>query len=336
MKIIVHDENSLTNLFFSEIHRHQKILDFLSLIQWRSRQLEVSGLSSVELHMQVNFSEFGKPDAMIVATDEEGVRHVIIIEAKLGSYVEASSYNLENGKFDNRSNSALNNQLTLRYRAIRAAVASFRKSHTISISEEGHSAESPYSSDKIRRCKKTMTCDLLKGLVANTFVLHLVILTSDHTSPFDMVQKTQPLLLPIFYDQARNEIDAFHNLGAINWQCHKSLFKDVKDHFSESYKRLYEIQQADDPLSKPKAEDSVLTNRQIVEFNGHLCILTRKKYSYKIRGLYDGQFVVLDHGKNDLRKYEAMKEQIEVVEKAPQVSIDNIPYWRDLLNRVKK
>lgn len=336
MKIIAHDENSLTNLFFSEIHRHQKILDFLSLIQWRSRQLEVSGLSSVELHMQVNFSEFGKPDAMIIATDDEGVKHILIIEAKLGSYVEASTYNLENGKFDNRSNSALNNQLTLRYRAIRAAIASFRKPHTISISEEGHSIESPYSSDKPRRCKKPMTCDMIRQLVTNSFQFHLVILTSDPVPPFDMVQETQPLLLPIFYDQAKNEIDAYQNLGSINWQCHKSLFKDKQDHFSESYKVLYEIERADDPLSEPEAEDSVLTSRQIVEFNGHLCLLTRKKYSYKIRGLYDGQFVVLDHGKNDIRKYEAMKGQIRLIEKAPQVSIDNISYWRDLLNRVKK
>ena len=336
MKIIAHDENSLTNLFFSELHRHQKILDFLSLIQWRSRQLEVSGLSSVELHMQVNFSEFGKPDAMIVATDEEGVRHVIIIEAKLGSYVEASSYNLENGKFDNRNNSALNNQLTLRYRAIKAAVASFRNPHITNISEEAHSATSPYSLDKPRRCKKSKTCGLLKGLLADPFELYLVILTSDPVSPFDMVQETLPRLLPIFFDQARNETDDFQNLGAINWQCHKSLFQDTQDHFSDSYKKLYEIEQAADPLSKPENEDSVLTSRQIVEFNGHLCLLTRKKYSYKIRGLYDGQFVVLDHGKNDIRKYEAMKEQIKLIEKAPQVSIDNIPYWRDLLNRVKK
>ncbi len=68
MKIIAHDEDSMTNLFFSEVHRHEKLEDFLALIEWRYCSSLPFDVSAAELHQQVNFSEFGRPDAIIPTT----------------------------------------------------------------------------------------------------------------------------------------------------------------------------------------------------------------------------------------------------------------------------
>ena len=103
MRIIAHDEDSMTNLFFSEVHRHQKIADFLGLIEWRSSTVIPFDISVVELHQQVNFSEFGKPDAIILATDSKGNKHVVVLEVKLGTYLDCC-ISVDNGKFNNKFN----------------------------------------------------------------------------------------------------------------------------------------------------------------------------------------------------------------------------------------
>ena len=74
MEIIAHDEDSMTNLFFSEVHRHHKITEFLDMIKWRSSSTIPFDISEAELHQQVNFSEFGKPDSIILVTDSNGLK----------------------------------------------------------------------------------------------------------------------------------------------------------------------------------------------------------------------------------------------------------------------
>jgi hypothetical protein len=117
MDILAHDENSMTNLFFSEVHRHGKIGDVLRQILWRHHErlpfeLGDAELRTAELHQQVGLSDFGRPDATILVTDPHEVRHVII-EGKLGEYL-ASAGPTRGGLFDNWFNSRINNQLALR------------------------------------------------------------------------------------------------------------------------------------------------------------------------------------------------------------------------------
>ncbi len=117
MRIIAHDEDSMTNLFFSEVHRHEKLEAFLALIEWRSSPGMPFDVAEAELHQQVNFSDFGRPDAIILVTDGRGRKHVVIVEVKLGTYLDSCEL-ARTGKFDNRFNSRLNNQLALKYRAM--------------------------------------------------------------------------------------------------------------------------------------------------------------------------------------------------------------------------
>jgi len=70
VRIVAHDEDSMTNLFFSEVHRHGKLEDFLALTAWRSGSSMPFDVANAELHQQVNFSEFGRPDVMVFMSEE--------------------------------------------------------------------------------------------------------------------------------------------------------------------------------------------------------------------------------------------------------------------------
>ena len=60
MTIFAHDEDSMTNLFFSEVYRHGKVESFLSLIKWLDYSKIPFSISHTELHQQVNFFRIWK------------------------------------------------------------------------------------------------------------------------------------------------------------------------------------------------------------------------------------------------------------------------------------
>jgi hypothetical protein len=55
----------------------------LELILWRDHSTLPFDIAEVELHHQVNFSEFGQPDVVIIAMDKQGQKHIVIVEVKL-------------------------------------------------------------------------------------------------------------------------------------------------------------------------------------------------------------------------------------------------------------
>ena len=325
MTIFAHDEDSMTNLFFSEVYRHGKAATFLSLIKWLDYAKMPFSISHTELHQQVNFSEFGKPDVLIVVTDESGQKHIVIVEVKLGRYLECSIAN-QNAKFDNKFNSRLNNQLILRYRAMQSLSSIEREGF---ITESKHSLESPYSNDQVRRCKKPSTISLFKDITKEKFQFYLVTLTSDHESPFNDVDRSSNLF-PLFFDQESGDMEDFKNLGSIVWnQCHQ-LLNDVDNHFSNSSFLHFSTESKDDdsPESLPIG-NLFVKGRQIIIYNGEKCHLSCRGYSYAIRHFSNGRFVEKDRGKNDKVKYLALKNQIQILEKAPPEPIGNTTYWNN-------
>jgi hypothetical protein len=179
VRIIAHDEDSMTSLFFSEVHRHEKLEAFLALIEWRSSPGMPFDVAEAELHQQVNFSEFGRPDAIVLVTDGRGRMHVVIVEVKLGTYLDSCELS-RTGKFDNRFNSRLNNQLALKYRAMISLPSILDRGY---ITESEHAVDSPYSGDQVRRCKKASTISFFKNIVERGAEWYLVTLTSDAESP---------------------------------------------------------------------------------------------------------------------------------------------------------
>lgn len=327
VKIIAHDEDSMTNLFFSEVHRHGKLQSFLHQIEWRDHSIAPFTIADAELHQQVNFSEFGKPDAMIIVTDNHGKNHIVIVEVKLNTYVESCSYNLENGKFNNKINSKLNNQLALRYRAIRS-LSSITDVGFMTESE--HAPESPYSEDQVRRCKKSATCRLLEGLHHGLISqFYLVTLTSDSESPFGVVDQSHKFF-PIFFNQHTGTIEEFPGLGSVTWTQCLQLFEGLDNHFSESYHQHFDVSdEKEDSTEATKPADLFVRGQQIIKYGKYHCHLSCIGYSYAIRHFRNGKFVELDRGKRDREKYLALQNQIQVLEKAPAEPIDNMSFWEN-------
>ena len=325
VKIIAHDEDSMTNLFFSEVHRHEKVEDFLALIEWRSSSRMPFDVSAVEIHQQVNFSEFGRPDAIILVTDSNNQKHVVIVEVKLGKYLE-SCISTENRKFDNNFNSRLNNQLALKYRAMISLPSILDKGY---ITELNHVAESPYSEDQIRRCKKASTISLFRDLASNNGRFYLVTLTSDEASPLneDSLEASDPCF-PLFFDQRLQSQHEYRNLGSVLWRQCRQLFDGIDSHFTESFRFHFKnTKEAEEPTEALKREELFVRGRQIIKYAGKTCHLSCLGYSFKIRDFRNGKFVPIYEGQNDREKYLGLESQIQIVEKAPQVPITNTPFW---------
>lgn len=331
MKIVAHDENSLTNLLFTEIHRHEKIRPFLEAIKWTNFPGLPFEVKEAELHQQINFSEFGKPDVLMLVSDAAQQMHVIIVEVKLGGYLESCSYGLENGKFNNRNNSKLNNQLTLRYRFMKSLSSLKTKGY---VTEEEHVPQSPYSEDILRRCKKALTCQFFKSVLGGPFHFYLVTLTLDIDSPFSVV-KPGHHYFPLLFDSSKGTMEDFRNLGSISWYDCEKLLRDTDNHFSASFRIIAKIHQEEGPLGSPEHENELVQGRQIVLYMGQPALLTKKQFSYKIRALVDGEFVVVDQGANDKRKHAEMQRRITFLEKAPLVGIDNVTFWKERLSSYK-
>ena len=92
----------------------------------------------------------------------------------------------------------------------------------------------------------------------------------------------------------------------------------------------------DDLPESPPIRDLFVKGRQIIIFNGEKCHLSCKGYSYAIRHFSNGRFVEKDRGKNDKVKYLALKNQIQVLEKAPYEPIGNTAYWENYFRTESK
>ena len=130
------------------------------------------------------------------------MRYIVIIEGKLGGYL-ASAGPTRDGLFDNRFNSKINNQLTLRYRAMRCL---HRLPATHYLTElPSHTAPSPYKEDKARRCKKGRTIRLLEEHIEDfRDRFYLVALTTDTGNLFrDTIGPNHQLVPPILRSRGR-------------------------------------------------------------------------------------------------------------------------------------
>ena len=340
MTIVAHDEDSMTNLFFSEVYRHEKMEAFLKLIDWRDHNILPFKVEDTELHQQVNFSEFGKPDAVIIVTDENDQKHIVIVEVKLGKYLESCISN-PNGEFcpgpkpkSTGYNSKLNNQLTLRYRAMKSLSSIEEESF---ITELTHIAESPYYKDKKRRCKLDRTNMLFINILQD-LKFYLVVLTSDDESPLsnDKIRPSDPCF-PLFFDQHSNERDEkFRNLGSVGWLKCEQLFDIENNYILDSFHMHFQPDSENEKSSEVDKNELFVKGRWIIEFCGMKCHLSCQDYSYKIRHFRNGSFVVIDSGKNDREKYLALRSQINVLESAPQKSVEDeklLKFWEKFFKK---
>ena len=343
MHIIAHDENSVTNLLFSEVHRHGKLVELLQEISWRHHDRLPFVVGEAELHQQIGLSEFGKPDATVFVTDPDGMRHVVIIEGKLKTYVESAAPPLAGRLFDNRFNSRINNQLALRFRAL-GCLDSIRTEGFLT--ELPHEPCSPHAGDRIRRCKKGLTRLLLEEKLLRLagdgtpmrYDFYLVALTTDTGRLFRDAIPSDHELSPLFFDQRTRSLDDFRNLGSLSWSACQAVLADVDSNFfSPSYTALWS-DQTHEPggLESVCSQAPLLVNRrQMVEYHGEVCLLscTRRRFSYSLNAWRTGGFVVVDRGEKDRRKYETLANRVRPIGKAPPIDMGSIPEWAEYFER---
>lgn len=321
MQILAHDENSLTNLLFSEVHRHGKIQELLQAIAWRNHAALPFAVRDAELHQQLGLSQFGRPDAFLLVTDGDGRFRAVIIEAKLGLFRDACEEPLVGRLFDKDCNSMLNNQLALRYRAMRALLSLAHGD----LREQPHLAPSPYASDFARSCQKPSTLTLLRRLSPLLADFYLVALTLDRESPLLTLPATDPYFPLLFRQDTQLSDEAFPNLGWVSWHACAALFEGIEDHFRPSYDRL--VQEGGGLDEVGEEDDRVLVGRHIVLYQGRPCLFSGKGYSCKLHQWQGTRFKPIREVTKDRQAYQAVCAEIRHLQAAPRENMDNEPFW---------
>jgi hypothetical protein len=203
------------------------------------------------------------------------------------------------------------------------------------ITEAPHPLESPYFGDQVRRCKKPATISFCSDLVGAPF--YLVTLTADSVSPTspERLAPGDPCF-PLFFDQRQLSQEGFASLGSVCWCQTSALFDGIDSHFADTFALHFERLQAIREDPEPIAQSELFVGgRQIVEFDGKLCHLSCRSYSFAIRHFRDGHFVEIYRGSNDREKYLALKSQLRIVEQAPRIPLEDTQRWADYFQTLR-
>lgn len=76
----------------------------------------------------------------------------------------------------------------------------------------------------------------------------------------------------------------------------------------------------------PKQDELFVKGKHIIKYEGKICHLSCKGYSFAIRQFKDSGFVEIDRGSNDRKKYLGLKNKIQVLEKAPH-KLTDVSLW---------
>ena len=236
-KFFVHDENSLSNLLVTELFYKSKFLDLIKSVEWYKLKPELpKSIISMEIHHQLNLSEFGKPDVVISIIDNEEKKYIFIIEAKIDTYQNScDTDNKETFDIKRGTSSAINNQLTLRYRAFNSLDSINEKNNGFLTENNDEICKSKfYKDDKVRRCKKLATITVLKEMNENMYGFFLITLTGDEKNPFNG-EHVHPL-----FEYENDGKDKLKGLGSIYWNKCKDLFRNNDESiFLHAYNKFF-------------------------------------------------------------------------------------------------
>ena len=189
----------------------------LRQVQWadNSQPAWLNTIASVSMIVEPGCSQFGDPDLILVLTTSDTQRYVVYFEAKVVTYAASAVSNL-NGMKEKKFNSAINGQLSLRYR-MSLALAQWNGSANLvepaavyhqyrRRSEEGGINEKLL---KPRHLLKKSVLKLLREAGVNGLPLtnfHFLAVTSDQQ--LDFSTNMSPEIRPLFLSLEGND----------NWQ----------------------------------------------------------------------------------------------------------------------
>jgi hypothetical protein len=95
----------------------------LGAVEWANGSADwTKELREASVYVEVGLADFGNPDLIIVCTSADKVRRLVFVEAKAGPYIFSARSNTV-GMREPGFNSAINGQLSLKYRFARALEA---------------------------------------------------------------------------------------------------------------------------------------------------------------------------------------------------------------------
>ena len=190
-------ERGLVASFFADLHQMgsaDAFAAFLSVVDFPP-EADIRRLKpgNVEYIIEPDFGNrgFGHPDAVVVVEQGDGVKVVIIIEAKRSSYEHACVSRDQRGTLG--FNSKLNGQLELDY-CLALALSSFESSQAV-LTEPSWILSSPYQSDRKGTSRLLKNRVVLRHVVSKLCGLPLenyyyIVLTNDLRNPLDSVEET--------------------------------------------------------------------------------------------------------------------------------------------------
>lgn len=181
----------------------------LRQVQWadKSRPAWLSDIASVSMIVEPGCSQFGDPDLILVLTTSDTQRYVVYFEAKVVTY-RASAVPNSQGMKEKKFNSAINGQLSLRYRMSLAlaewnGTADLVEPATIYNQYRRRSEDGGINErlTKARHLRKKSVLKLLRdagvcGVPLSHF--HFLAVTSDQQ--LDFSTNTSPEIRPLFLD----------------------------------------------------------------------------------------------------------------------------------------
>lgn len=122
------------------------------------------------------------------------------------------------------------------------------------------------------------------------------------------------------------------NVGYLAWESLENYCRNFPNewiqtlsNFDYNHEQIFKSGQimAANNQHPPHQEELFVKGYQIIKYTGKICHLSCKGYSFAIRHFQNGKFVEIYRGSKDKEKYISLKNQIQVLEQAPRVSIEN-------------
>lgn len=122
------------------------------------------------------------------------------------------------------------------------------------------------------------------------------------------------------------------NVGYLAWESLENYCRNFPNewiqtlsNFDYNHEQIFKSGQimAANNQHPPHQEELFVKGYQIIKYTGKICHLSCKGYSFAIRHFQNGKFVEIYRVSKDKEKYISLKNQIQVLEQAPRVSIEN-------------
>lgn len=307
----------------------EMLRNFLKLFVFPNEEPDFDNFQSARIRIEQSFSDFGDLDLLVML--EGSFKQSVLLEAKVKTfqannwsiYDEWESFNkvVDGTLLKSKDGSNLFVQLYRKMRLINQV-----KNPDLKLPSDILGERWSLGNNRIVR----NAAEELAQYSSKTWFVALVPDSPEKVSNF--FKTKLPNTQPVLPDWNIN------NIGFLSWESLENYcrnFPDVWRHtlsnFDYNKGQIYQSGQAKELSNQTpyNYEDLYVKGRQIVKYDGKICHLSCRGYSFAIRHFQNGEFVEIIRGSNDKGKYLSLKNQIQVIEQAPHEPVENTAFWKN-------